>query len=38
MISDEMREEVIRGLTQILTNKVYSIILYGSFANGRQRS
>ena len=34
MISDELREEIISGLTQILVNKVYSIILYGSFARG----
>ena len=34
MISDEMRIEIIDGLIQILTGKVYSIILYGSFARG----
>lgn len=34
MISEEMRTEIIDGLMQILANKVYSIILYGSFARG----
>ena len=34
MISEEMRTEIIDGLMQILANKVYSIILYGSSARG----
>ena len=34
MISDDIREELINGLREILSEKLDSIILYGSFARG----
>ena len=34
MLSDEMREELIQGLTNIFRNNISMIILYGSAARG----
>lgn len=34
MLSDEMREELVQGLTDILGNNISMIILYGSVARG----
>lgn len=37
MLSDEMREELVQGLTDIFGNNISMIILYGSVARGMQR-
>lgn len=34
MLSDEMREELVQGLTDIFGNNISMIILYGSVARG----
>ena len=34
MLSDEMREELVQGLTDIFRNNISMIILYGSVARG----
>ena len=34
ILSDEMREELVQGLTDILGNNISMIILYGSVARG----
>ena len=34
MLSDEMREELVQGLTDIFRNNISMIILYGSAARG----
>ncbi len=34
MLSDEMREELVQGLTDIFENNISMIILYGSVARG----
>lgn len=34
MLSDEMREELVQGLTDIFGNNISMIILYGSVAKG----
>ena len=34
MLSDEMREELVQGLTDIFRNNITMIILYGSAARG----
>lgn len=34
MLSDEMREELVQGLTDIFRNNISMVILYGSVARG----